>query len=68
MQTQHLLKKINILPPELQKKVVDFIAFLHAQQQKQTLTKRTVGEYKHQIIIHDDFDEPLPDQFWLGEQ
>lgn len=29
--------------------------------------KRTVGEYKNKIRISADFDEPLPDEFWLGE-
>lgn len=66
MQPQLLLQEINLLPPELQKQAFDFIMFLRKQQQPH-LTKRTVGEYRNQIIIHDDFDEPLPDQFWLGE-
>ncbi|WP_394754194.1 hypothetical protein [Crenothrix sp.] len=51
---QQLLHEIEILPPELQK-------------QKQLLKKRTVGEYRDKIVIHDDFDTPLPDDFWLGE-
>jgi len=29
--------------------------------------KRTVGEYVGKIHISDDFDAPLPDEFWLGE-
>jgi hypothetical protein len=66
MQPQLLLQEVNLLPPELQKQVFDFIIFLRKQQQPR-LTKRTVGEYRNQIIIHDDFDEPLPEQFWLGE-
>ena len=27
-----------------------------------------VGEYKDKIVIHEDFDEPLGDDFWLGEK
>jgi len=30
--------------------------------------KRTVGEYKDKIVIHEDFNEPLGDDFWLGKQ
>jgi hypothetical protein len=29
--------------------------------------KRTVGEYVGKIHISDDFDAPLPDEFWLGK-
>ena len=27
---------------------------------------RVFGEYKGQIWVSDDFDAPLPDEFWLG--
>ena len=30
--------------------------------------KRVAGLGKGTIAIADDFDEPLPDAFWLGEQ
>jgi len=68
MHGQQLLQEIEILPPELQKQVSDFVIFLRKQQQKQHIKKRTVGEYKGKIVIHEDFDEPLGDDFWLGEQ
>ncbi len=68
MQTQRLMHEIEILPLELQKQVADFVLFLRKQQQKQQLKKRTVGEYQNKIIIHDDFDAELPDEFWLGEK
>lgn len=29
--------------------------------------KRTFGEYIGKIRMSDDFNEPLPDIFWLGE-
>lgn len=67
MQTQRLMQEIAVLPPELQKQVSDFVIFLRTQQQKQSLKKRTVGEYQDKIIIHEDFDKPLPDEFCLGE-
>lgn len=67
MHSQELLQEIEILPPELQKQVSDFVGFLRKQQQKQSVKKITVGEYKDKIVIHDDFDKPLADNFWLGE-
>ncbi len=68
MHSQELLQEIEILPPELQKQVSDFVGFLRKQQQKQSIKKRTVGEYKDKIVIREDFDEPLADDFWLGEK
>lgn len=29
--------------------------------------KRTFGEYIGKIAMSDDFNAPLPDEFWLGE-
>jgi hypothetical protein len=40
----------------------------HLQQQKNPTKQRTVGEYVGKIVIHDDFDAPLGDDFWLGGQ
>ena len=37
MQPQKLMQEIEILPPELQKQVFDFVLFLRKQQQKNTL-------------------------------
>ena len=66
MHTQQLLHEIEILPPELQKQVFDFVAFLRKQQQKNLIKTRSVGEYANKITVHDDFDAPLDDDFWLG--
>ena len=51
MHSQQLLHEIEILPPELQKQVSDFVVFLRRQQQKQQIKKRTVGEYADKISI-----------------
>ena len=66
MHGQQLLHEIEFLQPELQKQVSDFVIFLRKQQQKQSIKKRTVGEYKDKIVIHENFNEPLGDDFWLG--
>jgi len=67
MNSQQLVHEIEVLPPELQKQVFDFVAFLKKQQLKQQENKRTVGEYRDKIRIAKDFDEPLGDDFWLGQ-
>ena len=54
MHSQQLLHEIEVLPPELQKQVSDFVLFLRKQQLKQEDKKRTVGEYAGKIVIHDE--------------
>ncbi len=68
MQAQQLLKDIEVLPPELQRQVFDFVAFLRKQQARQNPKRRTVGEYAGQIFMSDDFNAHLGDDFWLGEK
>jgi len=41
--------------------------FASKAESEQLPKKRTVGEYVGKIHISDDFDAPLPDEFWLGE-
>jgi len=63
---QQLINDVEVLPPELQKQVIDFVGFLK-KQQGGNIKKRTLGEYKGKIRIADDFDAPLGDDFWLGK-
>ncbi len=63
MNSQQLVHEFDMLAPELQKQVFDFVAFLRKQQLRQQSSKRTVGEYKNKIHIADDFDAPLGDDF-----
>ena len=67
MNTQQLVQDFEVLAPELQKQVFDFVAFLRKQQLKQQLSKRSVGEYQNKIHIADDFDASLGDEFWVGQ-
>ena len=67
MNSQQLVHEFEVLAPELQKQVFDFVAFLRKQQLQQHISKRTVGEYRDKIHIASDFDAPLGDDFWLGQ-
>jgi len=66
MNTQQLLHTIERLPMEQQQQVHDFVVHL-SKQQIPSIRQRTVGEYVDQIRIYPDFDNPLPDGFWLGQ-
>ncbi len=63
---QALLEEVRSLTPAQQQEVLDFAAFL--RQKTPTVAKERVpGLHRGAFIISDDFDDPLPDSFWLGE-
>jgi hypothetical protein len=74
-----LIQKCQALPPGLRRQVIDYVEFLMVKYltpeevKEQTGTsvaakpKRTLGSHRGKIWISDDFDAPLPDEFWLGE-
>ena len=69
MDSSNLHTLIEQLPADLQKEVYDFATFLLEKQRQQPDTKepRIMDLHKGQVWMSDDFDEPLPDEFWLGE-
>ena len=62
---QALLEQVRSLTPEQQQEVLDFAAFL---RQKATIIlkkKRVPGLHQADgYWMADDFDVPLPDEFW----
>lgn len=74
-----LLKKLQKLLPEKQQQVLAFVEFMLFQQEqtlqsssspeiaRSTPQQRVFGQYRGQIWMSEDFNEPLPDEFWLGE-
>jgi hypothetical protein len=67
---QALLERLAQLPEPVQHRLAErFLQELEeaeAQAEPQP-RKRIAGLGKGTIVIADDFDEPLPDAFWLGE-
>jgi hypothetical protein len=74
--------KWQVLPPALQQQVIDFIEFLINKYQllrpsaaimTQDTTEavadqpRVLGLHKGMGTMSEDFNDPLPDSFWLGE-
>jgi hypothetical protein len=78
-----MLEVLEQLSPELRQQVFDFAEFLVQRQNKlaQDQSVATLGEavsvagkpprvfglHAGQVWMSDDFDAPLPDEFWLGE-
>ncbi len=67
--TSKLIAKLQTLAPEQQQQVLDFVEFLAQKyaQPQQAPQKRVLGLNQDKIWMSDDFNEPLPDEFWLGE-
>ena len=65
------LNKLKSLPIEQQRQVFDFIEFLaskyQASQSIAAKQSRVMGLFEGQGKISDDFNEPLPDEFWSGQ-
>jgi len=74
---QLFLQQLHRLPLDKQQELLDYAEFLLRQTSSSPLAqpaarqprleKRQVGEYIGQITISEDFDAPLPDEYWLGE-
>lgn len=64
---QTLLEQVRALTPTQQQAVLDFAAFLR-QKTRPVTKKRIPGLHQGAFIMGDDFDDPLPDSFWLGEE
>lgn len=67
--TSEVVTKLQTLPPEQKQQVLDFVEFLASKytQSPETPQQRVPDLNKGQIWMSDDFDDPLPDEFWLGE-
>lgn len=71
---ESVISAIELLSSAQRQQVFDFVTFLSnrremmVNQQPQALNKgRVFGQYQGRISMSDDFDEPLPESFWLGE-
>ncbi|NJR69746.1 MAG: DUF2281 domain-containing protein [Synechococcales cyanobacterium CRU_2_2] len=81
--TTEMQKKWSLLPPALQKQVLDFIDFLlnkyqhfHSLSLTSPLEVEPVAAQQPRVLglhagmgsISPDFNDPLPDPFWLGDE
>jgi hypothetical protein len=71
MLKESLWHEIDALPETQLEKLWDFVQFLqytaHKKTEKQNISKRIPGLDANTAWMSDDFDDPLPDAFWLGD-
>ena len=62
MTNEQLYKDLSSRPDSLKQEVADFIAFLKqkSQQPKEEKLVRKLDLLKGKVIIHDNFDDPIP--------
>ena len=63
-----LLTVVEALPPELQTKVYEYALSLQKTSLPQSQQDQSfiLDMHKGSMMIAEDFDDPLPDAFWLG--
>jgi len=68
---ENLVKIFDELPVELVNEVLDFAEFLREKEIKNRAeegkNERIAGLNKGEIWMSDDFNDELPDDFWVGE-
>lgn len=60
--------KIILDLPESIKQGTVKVIIMYEKEELSQKKKRQFGQFKEPFFIADDFDNELPDAFWLGEQ
>ena len=68
MTKQEAIEFILALPRDEQAQIAHMLIDEMSKPKEPQLQKRIPGLYTGEIWVSDDFDEPLPDEFWLGEE
>jgi Protein of unknown function (DUF2281) len=70
---ESIVRELEKIPEPMQLSVLAFIRSLDPSATPENhhpseLPPRTLGLNRGAMKMSDDFDEPLPDEFWLGEE
>jgi Protein of unknown function (DUF2281) len=70
---ESIVRELEKIPEPMQLSVLAFIRSLEGAAtpenlQPSELSPRILGLNRGAMKMSDDFDEPLPDEFWLGEE
>jgi hypothetical protein len=65
-----IVRELENIPEPMQLSVLEFVRSLHVPSSANDpkLPPRILGLNRGAMKIRADFDEPLPDEFWLGEE
>ena len=68
-----IVNELESVPEDLLIEILNFIRTVKSQnvnqdiQLSETTNQRIPGLHQGEIWISDDFNDPLPDEFWLGD-
>lgn len=65
-----IVNELDLVPETLLAEVLSFIRSIQnksARSSEQLNFQRVAGLHDGQIWMSDDFNDPLPDEFWLGD-
>ena len=70
---EKLHQQVDQLLPDQLNLLAEFLEFLQFKKVQPPMSdssqvERTPGLHPGAFVISDDFDAPLPDSFWLGEE
>lgn len=68
--SETILEKLRELPEAQQQQVLDYIEFLaqkYPKPQPRSKKPRVAGLYKGKVWMSDDFNDPLPPEYWSGQ-
>ncbi len=66
-----IIEELSSAPEALLLQVYNFIKVAKEEPNlpsNSSILPRTAGLHQGEIWMSDDFNEPLPDEFWLGEE
>ena len=64
---ERIFRTIDALTPDEKQQIIDYIQG-QRESNGQALAPRVLDPHAGVIWMSDDFDEELPDSFWLGEE
>jgi hypothetical protein len=69
MDSKQLHDLVERLPPDVQEQLYDYAQFLLERKTRTSPPRkeRVANLHPGAAVMSDDFDAPLPDRFWLGE-
>jgi hypothetical protein len=67
---ESIVRELEKIPEPMQLSVLEFVRSLHIPDSvnEPNLSPRILGLNRGAMKMRDDFNEPLPDEFWLGEE
>jgi len=68
MTLQEMIQEIPSLSIVERKALIAALVDSLTEVEKNSIIERTPGLHSGTTWVRDDFDEPLPDSFWLGEE